>query len=96
MSRRNECSWKAVATRDTELETWMFQIDNSEHNYPPTLPGAHPTYRKKAMTDNAKMTIVSQTQVNSSAQQILANLRLGIDEENPLFKPKDIFNQRAY
>ncbi len=48
------------------------------------------------MTDNAKMTIVSQTQVNSSARQILATLWLGTDEENPLFKPKDIYNQRGY
>ncbi len=48
------------------------------------------------MADNAKMSIVSQTQVNSSAQQILATLRLGTDEENPLFKPKDIYHQRAY
>ncbi len=42
------------------------------------------------------MTIVSQTQVNSLARQILATLRLRTDEENPLFKPKDIYNQRAY
>ena len=42
------------------------------------------------------MTIVSQTQVNSSARQILATLRLGTDEENPLFKPKEIYNQCAY
>ena len=48
------------------------------------------------MTNNAKMTILSQTQVNSSARQILTTLRLGTDEENPLFKPKDIYNQRAY
>ncbi len=46
-SRRDECPWKAVATRDTELETWKFQIDNPEHNHPPTLPGAHPTHRKR-------------------------------------------------
>ena len=48
------------------------------------------------MTDNAKITIVSQTQVNSSARQILATLWLGTDEENLLFKPKDIYNQRPY
>ncbi len=48
------------------------------------------------MTDNAKITIVSQTQVNSLARQILATIRLGTDEENPLFKPKDIYNERAY
>ena len=96
LSRRDEYSWKAVATQDAKLETWSFQIDNLEHKHPLTLPGANPTHRKKAMTDNVKMTIVSQTQVNSSARQILAPLRLGIDEENQLFKPKDIYNQRAY
>lgn len=31
-SRRNECLWKAVATRDTELETWTFQIDNPNND----------------------------------------------------------------
>lgn len=66
-SRRDECPWKAVATRDSKLETWTFQIDNPEHNHPPTLPGANPTHQKKAMTDNVKMSIVSQTQVNSLA-----------------------------
>ena len=64
-SRHNECPWKTVTTRDTELETWTFQINNLEHNHSPTLSGGHPTHRKKAMTDNTKMTIISQTQVNS-------------------------------
>ena len=78
------------------METLTFQIDNLEHNHPLILLGAHPIHQKKAITENDKMTIVSQTQVNSLAQQILATLRLGTDEENPLFKPKDIYNQRAY
>ena len=60
-SRRNKCPWKVAATQDTELETWTFQIDNPEYNHPPTFSGAHPTHQKKAMTENAKMTIVSQT-----------------------------------
>ena len=95
-SRRDECQWKAIATRDTELKTWTFQRVNNERNHPLTFPGAHSIYRKKAMTDNDKMTIVSQTQANSSARQILATLRLGTDKENLLFKPKYIYNQRAY
>ncbi len=95
-SRRDECQWKAIATRDTELKTWTFQRDNNERNHPLTFPGAHSIYRKKVMTDNEKMTIVSQTQVNSSARQILATLRLGTDKENSPFKPKYIYNQRAY
>lgn len=44
------------------------------------------------MTDNAKMIIVSQTQVNSLAGQFLAIFRLGTDEKNPLFNPKNIYN----
>ncbi len=48
------------------------------------------------MTDNAKITIVSQTQVKSSVRRILATLRLGTAEKNPLFKPKDIYNQCTY
>ncbi len=48
------------------------------------------------MTDNAKMTILSQTQSNSSARQILATLWSRNDKENPLFNPKDIYNQRGY
>lgn len=48
------------------------------------------------MTDNAKMTIIIQTQVNSSTQQILAIFWLETDKKNLLFKPKDIYNQRAY
>ncbi len=66
-SRRDECLWKALATRETGLETETFQMDNPEHNHLPTFPGAHSTHQEKAMTDNAQMTIISQMQVNSSA-----------------------------
>lgn len=48
------------------------------------------------MTNNHKITIVSQMQVNSLAQQILATFQLGIDKDNSLCKSKDIYNQYVY
>lgn len=51
-----------------ELKTWTFKVDNSEHNHPLTFAKAHPTHQKIAMSDDSKITIISQTQVNSSAR----------------------------
>lgn len=41
------------------------------------------------------MTIVSQTLVNTPQRQIHSTIRLGTDGENPIFKPNNIYNQRA-
>lgn len=92
-SRKDDCPFAIIASRNSELETWTIDIKCSEHNHPPTLAGAHPTHRRAAMTTDVKTQIVSQSQVDAPARQIFC---LGMDEENPIYKTKDIYNQRAY
>ncbi len=48
------------------------------------------------MTTDFKAQIVTQSHVNASAHQVLLSLRLGTDEGNPVFKAKDVYNQRPY
>lgn len=95
-SRKEDCPFESIANKSSELETWTIDIKCSDHNYPPILVGAHPTHRRAAMTTDIKTQIVTQSQVNTSALQILSSLCLGMDEENPIYKAKDIYNQRTY
>ena len=93
---KNECPCEVIATCHSEQNTWTVEIKCGDHNHPPTLVGAHAIHRRAAMTDDIKLKIVTQTQVDASVQQILSSTRLGTDEENPLYKVKDIYNQRYY
>lgn len=63
-----------------ELKTWIFKVDNSEYNHLLTLAKAYPTHQKIAISHDFKITIISQTQVNSLARQIFATLWLGTDK----------------
>lgn len=93
---KDECHCEVINTRHSEQNTWTIKIKCGDHNHPPTLIGAHATHRRAAMTDDIKLKIVTQTQVDASARQILSSIRLGTDEENPLYKAKDIYHQRYY
>ena len=94
-SRRNGCPFEMTAALDSGLETWSISIKNPDHNHPPTIAGAHPTHRKTAMTAEIKQTILHQIKIHSTAKQILSSLRLNGNSNNPLLKPKDIYNQQA-
>ncbi len=95
-SWKDDCPFEIITDRSSELETWTIDIKCSMHNHPPTLAGVHLTHRRAAMTTDVKTQIVTQSQLNTSAHEILSSLRLGMDEENPIYKAKDIYNQRAY
>ena len=93
---KDECPCEIIATRHSEQNTWMIEIKCSNHNHPPTFARADANHRRAAMTDDIKLKIVTQTQVDGSARQILSSIRLGTDEENPFYKAKDIYNQHYY
>ena len=94
-SCQDECPFELIATRDLVLETWSLSIKNSHHNHPPTLAGSYPVHRKMAMTPRVKHTIANQSGIHATAMHILSSLRLEAEGNNPLFKPKDIYNQQA-
>lgn len=40
-TRKDECLFMIIATRDNEIKSWFLVIANAIHNHPPTLLGAH-------------------------------------------------------
>ncbi len=94
-TRRDECPFMIIATRDNKIESWSLVIADATHNHPPNFPGAHPIHQQFARPDKVKELIVSQTCIGASSKQVIADIRSGTDEENPLVKPKGIYNERA-
>ena len=70
-------------------------VKDSHHNHAPTLAGSHPVHRKIAMTDDVQNTVAVHTRNNLSTKQILSAIRIDTNKEAPLFKSRDIYNQRA-
>ncbi len=84
-----------IATWDNKIESWSLVIADATHNHPPSLPGAHPIHRQFARIDELKELIIFQTHIKASSKQVIAAIWSGTDEENPLVKPKDVYNKRA-
>ena len=68
---------------------------DSTHNHDSTIAGAHPLLRKIAMTDNIQKTIVNQTRAGAKPKEIISNLRLDCDKEDPILKQRDVYNTKA-
>jgi len=101
-SRRNECPFEAIAKLDGNDEDltaedgcWHLSVKCPEHNHSATLLGARPVHRKVAMTSEVIREIEKEVRKGSAPASILTGLRLDLDEENPVFKPQDIWNARA-
>jgi hypothetical protein len=69
-------------------------MKNSTHNHSLTLQGSHSALRKLALTSEVKQQIATQTKTKASSQQILHTLRAIENEEDLIFKIKNIYNQR--
>ena len=107
-SRRIECPFSCVATRENDSGIWFLEVVKSTHNHASTLAGAHPALRKLAMTKEVKSEISRALIVQTAPFKILSSLRVadpttGINFDdpenpyiiNPLFKPRDIYNVKA-
>ena len=51
--------------------------------------------RKLAYTDEIKSEIARQVKVQTAPAKILSTLRLNGDEENPIFKTRDLYNLKT-
>ena len=91
-SRKYDCPFNAVAL--TEDNLWVLRVREAGHNHELTLPGAHPTHRKAAMTQDLLQQISHQAQVDAPPKQTLSILRLDHNEEIFLFKARDVYNVR--
>lgn len=107
-SRRIECPFSCIGTRENESEIWSLEVVKGTHNHTATLAGAHPTLRKMTMTTEVKSEISRALTVQTAPSKILSSLRIfdpvsGINFDNPenpytvnsLFKPRDIYNVKA-
>lgn len=81
---------------DWSSNDWILYVTNPEHNHEATAPYAHPSLRKLAMTEDVINTIRTETQKQSTPQQIATGLRVNEPEVEPLITTKDISNQKEY
>lgn len=84
-----------IVTQYNKIESWSLVIANAIHNYSPSLLSAHLIYWQFAYIDKIKELIISQTHIEASNKQVIIAIWSGIDEKNPIVKPKDVYNKRA-
>jgi hypothetical protein len=90
--RSTECPFELVVT--LEEEGWKLKIRNGDHNHTPTSRGSHPVHRRLARTAAVKEQIAVQSRTETRPQQIMSHLRLNADENDPLIKSQDLYNER--
>lgn len=93
---KDEYSSEIIVISHSEQNTWAVEIKYGNHNHLLTLTRANLTYWKIAITDNIKLKIVTQTQINTSAQQIFLFIHLRTDKENLFYKANEIYTQYYY
>ncbi len=91
-SRKTNCPFDMIAV--LEEEGWTYRVRDGDHNHDSTLAGAYPVHRKVARTEEVLDQIANHAKTGAPPQQTLTHLRLGQSSENPLFKNRDIYNER--
>lgn len=94
-SRLQEYPFKMTAKKLEDSVDWILTVENPSHNHLPTLAGSHPALRKLALTEKVVDVIKRQSRINIAPAKIITSLRLDTDEENPMFKPQDIYNAKT-
>ena len=56
----------------TEDNVWILRVREAGYNHEPTLPGAHPTHQKTAMTQDVQQHISHQAEVVAPPKQTLS------------------------
>jgi len=95
-SRLTDCLFECVLLLDFATGIWRLKtVKDPNHNHKATLPGSHLVIRKLALTPAVQDLITRESRVGVKPTQILSALRLDKDEENPMFKRKDIYNAKS-
>ncbi len=92
-TRRDECLFMIIANWEDKIKSWSLVIADAIHNYPPSLPSAYSICQQFACIDKVKDLIISQIRIGASSKQVITAIQSDIDEENPLVKPKDVYNK---
>lgn len=91
-SRKTNCPFDMIAV--LEEEGWTYRVRDGDHNHNSTLAGAHPVHRKIARMEEVLDQIANHAKTGAPPQQMLTHLRVGQSSETPLFKNRDIYNER--
>lgn len=93
-SRLNECPFECILKLGSD--EWILDtIKNASHNHDPSKRVAQTVHRKSAMTSSVKQAIITQTGSRATPGDIIYGLHEGLDEEDPVFKHRDIYNAKA-
>ncbi len=104
-SRRIQCSFFVVVTREVDNDAWFLKIVNERHNHSAIFVDAHSAHRKLVMNEEMKSEIFKTLIVQIRSSQIIFALRVldsmtdvNIENSensrivNSLFKSQDIYN----
>ena len=84
-----------VLSHKDDLGLWNIKVTKPLHNHEPSKPISHPVHQKMALTDKVMERIENAARTLNEPAQIIRQIRRAGDEENPIFKPRDIYNARA-
>ncbi len=93
-TRLIQCSF-SIVTKLNDLSEWIFVVRDSNHTHDSTLAASHSTLRKMTFIDEVKDQISRQSKVQIALVKILFTLRLNANEENLIYKTRDIYNVKT-
>ena len=94
-SRLNDCPFQCVLKLDKGSNEWLLAVKDASHNHDPSKQVAQTVHRKAALTSSVQETIMTQTNGRAAPNDIIHSLHQGLDEEDPVFKHRDIYNLKA-
>ncbi len=97
-SRHIECSFFIIVKLNEDIQTWFYEIKNSEHNHDVIISEFHSVLRRMTMISEMKSDISRQLTVQIASSKILFTLRFdfaNFNDINSLFKSRDIYNVKA-
>ncbi len=92
-----ECSFFIIVKLDENIQTWLYEIKNPEHNHVSSIADSHSVLRRMTMTDEIKSDITRQLTVRTASFKVLFTLRLDefANDDNSMIKSRDIYNLKA-
>ncbi len=93
-TRLIQCSF-SIVVKLNDLSKWTFVVRDSHHTHDLTLSASHSALRKLTIIDEMKEQIFLQSKVQISSIKILFILRVNANEENLIYKARDIYNTKT-
>ncbi len=94
-TRLIQCSFFIVIKSNVDFAEWNFVIRDSIHIHDLTLSTSHSALRKMTSIDEIKDQIFRQSKIQIASIKIFFILRLKANEENLIYKTRDIYNVKT-